>query len=470
MKALTRFIFGVLYQNFTASLVAALLLSSCGAPAARAGVPKTNVKETAVKTTVTTTSTEVPAQTTKAPSQTVQSSQVSGSPGSSMTFLSEPKDGESPWLNAISSATSQIDANYYLLTDSSVESALISAASRGVTVDVIIDGNPFGESYASAQTLNIFNGTKVHIKVAPSRFEGTYSYDHAKYLLVDPLQRDAVAIFGSANATASAFDGNNIEDDLETSDPQIVSALYDVFRADWSGVSAGPQARTYLVLSPGSATQLISLIQGGGPIEIMTEELGYTPSIYQAIEGMGPQVRMLVPSTLSPGETSYVSQLMSYGVQIREISTPYLHAKLIVAGSRTFIGSQNFSEPSLYNNREVGVITSNPTVYTSALALFNFYWSQAQTPAGATTTQSLPTSSGTSSPPSTPSTTVVSQTSSYPYIPYGDSQAQVIDLWGEPSSTGTTTYDGYPETAWYYPGGTVYFGSAGTVVYVQRSQ
>jgi len=384
-------------------------------------------------------------------------------PSDTLTFLTEPQAGITPWLNIISRASSKIVVNDYLLTDPTLITALVSAAKRGVVVDVMIDGNPYKDSAAPSESKSAFTGSKVVLREAPSRFEGSYSYDHAKYMVVDPGKSDQVAILGSPNATASAFDGYNAEDGILTTIPQVVSALYNIFEDDWQGHKVGPEPRRYLVVSPGSAPALTNLLDRPGPVEVMAEELGDAPTIYSAIEARGSKARVLLPSYLSYGELSYASQLERAGVQVRTLASPYIHAKLIIASGKTFIGSQNFSEPSLDNNREVGMITANSKVHSLALSWFNSLWGKALPLAnkGTSTNTQTKSSNGTINAAS-PST------GSYPYIPDGDNKLQVESLWGHPSSTGATAYDGYPETVWYYPGGQVYFGSSNTVVYVHR--
>ena len=397
-------------------------------------------------------------------------------PGSATSLLTEPQAGVAPWLNIISHAHSEILVNEYLLTYTTLTQALISASNRGVTVDVIVDGHPYNDSSALNQSESVFAGTKVDLKTAPLRFEGSYSFDHAKYIVVDPGRSDQVAVLGSPNGTASAFDGYNAEDAIQTSDPAIISALELLFEDDWQGHQAGSSPRQYLVLSPGSSSALTTLLSFNGPIEVTAEELGDAPAIYGAIESHGSQARVLLPSYLSYSELSYASELVRAGVQVRTIVSPYLHAKLIVTCTQTFVGSQNFSEPSLYNNREVGVITSDPKVRAQALSWFDTLWNDAST----LNVQVSPTTTASTAVPTTTASTAVPTTTasipaqtptssgSYPYIPYGDTAAQVESLWGQPTSTGTTTYDGYPEQVWFYQGGAVYFGSSGTVVYVQR--
>ena len=65
------------------------------------------------------------------------------------------------------------------------------------------------------------------------------------------------------------------------------------------------------------------------------------------------------------------------GVQVRILHRPYVHAKCLITAQQTWVGSQNWSAPSLDNNREMGITTVNPTVHAHALAWFNQLWARA---------------------------------------------------------------------------------------------
>ena len=68
------------------------------------------------------------------------------------------------------------------------------------------------------------------------------------------------------------------------------------------------------------------------------------------------------------------AQLSGAGVHVRTYSASaplYIHAKMILTSSRVFFGSQNFSYTSLERNRELGLITSNPTVRASLRRTFD---------------------------------------------------------------------------------------------------
>ena len=114
----------------------------------------------------------------------------------------------------------------------------------------------------------------------------------------------------------------------------------------------------------------------------MTEELGSDIDAYHALEDVGHRARVLVPypSHETAYEQDVIGSLLVAGVQVRFLRQPYVHAKLIVTATQTFVGSQNLSFTSMQKNREVGVITANPAIHAQSLAWFNSLWDHA-TPA-----------------------------------------------------------------------------------------
>lgn len=296
------------------------------------------------------------------PAGAFATSQVS-SPG---RLIVEPQAGATPYLRVINGARHVIDLNSYLLSDYSVQDALVAAAKRGVKVRVIVAGDPYGASGAVTQEQAAFAHTQVVLRTAPPRFEGSYTFDHAKYLIVDAGYPDAVTILGSSNMTYSGLGGGNREYDWATTNRTVVAALAQVFNADWTGKRAGPTPRKVLVLSPGAQQALVALISSAHlTIDIETEEFGYVPAVVAALQAKLREhvsVRIVVPSSLSSYDLRQVGALARAGAHVVEVSRPYIHAKLVIADGRAFIGSENFSNSSLKSNREVGIILSGIAV------------------------------------------------------------------------------------------------------------
>jgi phosphatidylserine/phosphatidylglycerophosphate/cardiolipin synthase-like enzyme len=305
-------------------------------------------------------------------------SSAAGKTGTStlaLTWISEPQAGFSPWAAALSQVRSGVDVNDYLLTDHTYVADLIAVANRGIPVRVLLAPNPYRDAAAVTEERAEFAGSKVQLHWAPARFDGNYRFDHAKYLVVNPGTPTALAIFGSANGTASAFSGGNAEDDIESTADPVTTALTSVFASDWQNIPVGAGVRTILALSPGSQPALTALLSQPGPVDVVAEELGDVPTLYVALEAHHAQARVLVPSDASPAR---IAALRASRVQVRELSQPYPHGKLILTSTQTFVGSQNFSEPSMQDNREVGLITPNPAIHAAAAAWFDGLWAAAQ--------------------------------------------------------------------------------------------
>ena len=77
----------------------------------------------------------------------------------------------------------------------------------------------------------------------------------------------------------------------------------------------------------------------------------------------GVQVRIVL-SDDSPttAQATAVQTLQADGIDVRKLSTPYVHAKSIVADQTlAYIGSENLTATSLDANRELGLLIDAPS-------------------------------------------------------------------------------------------------------------
>lgn len=305
---------------------------------------------------------------------------VHGAPPKTLQWIGEPQSGFRSWQTALARARTGVLVNQYLLTDTTYAQALIHIAQGGIPVRVILAANPYHDAAAVGEERQLFAGTPVQLHWATGRFDQPYATDHAKYVVVNPGTSQALAILGSPNGTESAFGGWNAEDALATTSPAITGALTAVFHADWTGHPAGLAPRRVLILSPGAEPALLRALTGPGPVAVATEELGDVPALYAALAKHGAQARLLVPpDALMTAEGEKIArQLVVDGVQIRTLAKPYMHAKLMVTADQTVIGSQNWSEPSMTNNREVGLALPTRRLHRQALQWFNRLWQTAR--------------------------------------------------------------------------------------------
>lgn len=270
----------------------------------------------------------------------------------------EPQAGPAPIIQVIRSARHEINAGVYLLTDRSILTALQAAHARGVDVRIIIEGKPYGmQSWRVRQEARKIKATGALLHLAPYRFTSHgshYAFYHAKYLC-----NGHECEIGTANMDWSALGHKNREYLYVTKNPTVVRAANAVFDADWNNQRAPAFAHRALVLSPGtSAAQLIQVIHQPGPIAIESEEMGpYRPTL-DAIATKGHQARVILPARIDRTDQRDVAFLRAHGVQVRfmPVKPIYMHAKMVVGSQWAFIGSENFTQTSLNNNREMGLI------------------------------------------------------------------------------------------------------------------
>jgi len=294
-----------------------------------------------------------------------------------MLFV-EPHSGPQPVIQVITDARRQVDLNVYYLSSRPILSALQRAARRGVQVRVILDEKPYGMRPAQvrkeAENLQRI-GARFHW--APARFEqsgGHWAFDHAKYVC-----NGHECEIGTANYDWSAFHRNR-EYLYVTRNPRVVTAARAVFAADWAGQRAPAWAHEALVLSPGSQADLVALLSRPGPVEVDSEEMGDDRAILAALAAKGSSARVILPSSISRQDRRNVSWLVEHGVQVRLLPKRpvYVHAKMILAGGEAFIGSENFSEASLNENREMGVVLTGPRDLAALSQSFEEDWSRAR--------------------------------------------------------------------------------------------
>ncbi len=262
------------------------------------------------------------------------------------TVLIEPQSGVGPIVKLLDSANTSIFVEAYILTQHRIIRALERAATQGVNVYALLDPHPFGLGTSPAGTAAQLAAAGVHVRWSWAR----YVYTHAKFMVLD----DRTAIVSTANFSGAAFTVNReiIAVDRRRND---VHDLSNVFRSDWDHLDVRSSNRN-LVLSPASRPILRSLLQRASrEIDVYAEEVA-DPALDRFLERVGRRVRVrvLVASTY---DSSGLSSLRSGPVQVRRLSTPYIHAKaLVVDRSLVFVGSENLSPTSLDLNREVGLV------------------------------------------------------------------------------------------------------------------
>lgn len=281
----------------------------------------------------------------------------------------EPDDGREPVVEELENAACTIDISIYLLSDDEIITTLEGAADRGVRVRVMLEEHPFGGGGNQREDADEIEGGGAEVRWSGS----TIRFSHAKFAVID----QDVALILNQNLTAASFTGNR-EFGVITSDQTIVDATQDIFDRDWV-YEAPPAVGSPLILSPNnSRSRYLELISNAERSIDFYAEVIRDPEIMSALgdaERRGVTVRLIVDAAVDEDDQDAAAQLHDRGVEIRLSQRLYIHAKLMVIDRRmAIVGSQNFTETSLDDNRELAIELTDPNGVARCLAVYERDW------------------------------------------------------------------------------------------------
>jgi cardiolipin synthase len=284
-------------------------------------------------------------------------------------LIIEPGAGFSPVYGLINDARHSIDVTMYEFADTTAEHDLAAAAKRGVQVRVILDER---EKSINSTTFSYFSSHRVKVVWSWSRF----TYTHQKTLVIDGSK----AVIMTANLTSEYYSTSRDFLVVDTNRADV-AAITTVFDADFAHRAVSPGNGADLVWSPtDSQDKLLALINGAtSSLRIYSEEMGDTTVEDALIRAAKRGVDVQICGENEDGEyDSAYARLARAGIHISYYSSSagfYIHGKVIEADygtghARMFVGSENFSRTSLEDNRELGLIISDPAVLSAMARTF----------------------------------------------------------------------------------------------------
>lgn len=285
----------------------------------------------------------------------------------------QPDAGYAPILDEINNARCTVDISMYIFTSDEILQALAYAERRGVRVRVILDEVPFGYYGTQQEMFDELTGIGADVKWSPS----TFQFSHAKYMIVD----NSVLLVTNQNFTGAGFNSNR-EFGVVTTNTGAVREAIQVFESDWTGAQALTSFR-HLVVSPvNSRSTILDFINSSQTsvwlyAEVLRDE-GVTEALDEAV-ARGVDVRLLVNPSTSEDDVPYFLDVLDHGVQVRILSSPYVHSKaMIIDDEQVLIGSQNYSLTSLDRNREVGIVINDPIAVKIVSGTFLSDWNRGE--------------------------------------------------------------------------------------------
>ncbi len=299
----------------------------------------------------------------------------------------------------INSATKTIDMTMYELQDTTFTGYLATACGKGIKVRVLLDASLVKSNNTPAYNQLNTSGANCSAVFSNTAFQAT----HQKTITIDAGTANAQTAIMSLNLQSQYYSTTR-DFALLTNDPADIAAIEATFNADiaagtpYNGTQ-GPSDLSYqpgtgddLIWSPTTAqAAMLALINNAQKtITLENEEMG-AANIVNALEnacqtrGVTVHIAMVNSSTNSP-YSSYATQfkaLEAAGCFVRTYPDTttglYIHAKAVVADyglgtQAVYMGSINYSNASMTENRELGIyITDTPSVTLLNTTMTNDY-------------------------------------------------------------------------------------------------
>ncbi len=280
-------------------------------------------------------------------------------------FAVMPDDGVSVVTDRINAATTRLLVKVYLITDEDILNAIAGAKERGVPdLRVMVEEKPYGTNNDKA--IAFFKEHNIEWKYASPAFALT----HEKSIVADDN-----ALIMTSNMTYGAFNDNR-EFIVIQNDSGDVTEVVNCFNCDWNRTEFTP-VRKNLVWSPVNSREKINSVINSAlkELDIYAEEVNDTQQIGLLVSRAKNGLKIRLLTTESSEGTD---QLVKGGVQVRFIQKPYIHAKAFITDNDiAFTGSENISEASLDQNRELGILIADKTVIARLKATFEGDWEKA---------------------------------------------------------------------------------------------
>ncbi len=197
------------------------------------------------------------------------------------------------------------------------------------------------------------------------------TYLHSKYFIFDDS-----AIIQTSNLTRSGL-YKNLEHSVLIRDPNIIESLTYLFEKDRKGEPIDMQKLDpHLVICPINCRSVIekALSSAKHSIDIMTQYI-YDPSLTKILKNTPKNINIRLLLSKSSGNQNIVDYFGPKTAQMYKSKKHYLHTKtILIDDRRLLIGSMNLSQNSLDNNRELGIIITDPTLIKKFKKGLQKYW------------------------------------------------------------------------------------------------
>lgn len=308
-------------------------------------------------------------------------------PWNSNTLFVFPKEGRTPWLQAISAAEHHINIAAYKLSDPTIMEALYKAAARGVTINLLAQPDTFQHEQSANIETPLEEMKKHGIKVFT--LSARFNQAHYKMITID----GRVGLISTGNLDTESFDG--LLDQkcapcrdfaVPVFDKKTVESMDRVFTADIHDQRVVPQ-NPHLIWGPDqSRSAFLKLINGAKKSIKIYQQDFQDEGMAEAVSGAaraGVKVQVIMMpfpfSKMKDNNIPNQTLMARAGVKVGLNQSNYIHAKIMVIDDKILcLTSCNFYGPSLDRTRELGILVTNPKQVEAMLDVFREDWEKSE--------------------------------------------------------------------------------------------
>lgn len=326
-------------------------------------------------------------------------------------------------VDRIETATDRIKLAGYTFESDATAAAVLAAHRRGVAVTVLVDGSPVGgQTRAETEQLDRLAAAGIDVRV----FDGPsvrYRFHHAKYAIVD----DTVAVY-TENWKPAGIGGRSSRGwGVTVSNPIVADAVAAIFNADigWEDTTDWTEVRQHRPTVPSDpatgeypvhfqpepvAAEAVTIVTAPDNAEAVVLDLVATaddsidvqqvsisdlsfPFLVATLEAAdrGVRVRLLLDHSwyVDRENRRIAREIAAYAeqrdapieVRIVEPRSRFgkIHTKgVIVDGQQVLIGSINWNNNSVRNNRELALVIDSEPAAAYYTAVFEADWAGAR--------------------------------------------------------------------------------------------
>ncbi len=284
-----------------------------------------------------------------------------------MKLLVQPGDGITSLLRAIDGAKRSVDIMIFRFNRKEIQTALMKAAARGVTVRALIAStNRGGEAVLRELETNLLGAG-----VTVARTADDLVRYHGKYMIVDRRELFLMAF----NLTFQDIERSR-SFAVVTTNAKLVGEAIRLFEADTKRQPYHPANPAFLV-SPHNARPQLAEFLAGAKKELVI----WDPKISDRA-----MIRVLAQRAKAGVAIRIMGRLTReiQGAEARRLAEPRLHTRTIVRdGKHAFIGSQSLRSLELDSRREVGTIFRNTAICKTLCEVFERDWNTVEAAASA---------------------------------------------------------------------------------------